>query len=138
MKTSSSARRARARHECVGLGKVGAVGYCLGGKLAYLMATRTKADATVGYYGVGIEELLEEASNISHPHMQHIAEADAFVSPEAQTKIKEGLADHALVTLHNYPGMDHAFARTGGQHYDQGAADLANDRTAEFFQKGLT
>ena len=54
-------------------GKVGTVGFCLGGKLAYLTATRTDADANVGYYGVGIEELLDEAGNISAPLVLHIA-----------------------------------------------------------------
>lgn len=119
-------------------GKVGAVGYCLGGKLAYLMATRTKADATVGYYGVGIEGALDEAANISHPHMHHIAEKDQFVPPDAQAAIKEGLGGNALVTLYSYSGVDHAFARTGGQHHDQASADQANARTAEFFKQHLT
>ncbi|MEQ8165942.1 MAG: dienelactone hydrolase family protein, partial [Alphaproteobacteria bacterium] len=41
-------------------GKAGSVGYCLGGRLAYLMATRSDADCNVSYYGVGIEGLLDE------------------------------------------------------------------------------
>jgi carboxymethylenebutenolidase len=118
-------------------GKVGSVGYCLGGKLAYLMATRSDTDCSVGYYGVGIQDLLGEAKNIKKPLMLHIAEKDQFVPPPAQEKIKAGLKDNPHVTLHSYPGMDHAFARVGGQHYDKNAADLANRRTAEFFQRHL-
>lgn len=118
-------------------GKVGAVGYCLGGKLAYLTATRTNADCSVGYYGVGIEELLGEAKIIKSPHMQHIAEQDKFVPPEAQAKIKDGLKGNKLVTLHSYAGCDHAFARWGGEHYDAKAAKTANDRTYEFFKRHL-
>src|SRR5690606_11797894 len=57
-------------------GKVGDVGYCLGGKLAYLCATRTDADCSVGYYGVGIENALDEARSIRKPLMLHIAEED--------------------------------------------------------------
>ncbi len=118
-------------------GKVGTVGYCLGGKLAYLMATRSDADANVGYYGVGIPDNMNEAGNIKKPLMLHIAEKDAYCPPEAQAAIKKGLGSNSLVTLHSYAGADHAFARVGGQHYDKAAADSANQRTAEFFKKHL-
>ena len=118
-------------------GKVGSVGYCLGGKLAYLMATRSDADANVGYYGVGIQDSLGEAKSIKQPLMLHIAGKDQFVPPEAQTKIKQGLQANPLVTLYSYPEQDHAFARVGGQHYDRAAADLANRRTADFFKQHL-
>lgn len=118
-------------------GKAGAVGYCLGGKLAYLMATRTDVNCSVGYYGVGIEESLDEQGGIKNPHMTHIAELDQFVPPEAQAKVKGGLAGNALVTAHSYPNVDHAFARLGGAHYDAAAAELANNRTAEFFTQNL-
>jgi len=118
-------------------GKVGAVGYCLGGKLAYLTATRTSADCSVGYYGVGLEELLGEAKNIKAPHLQHIAEKDKFVPPEAQAKVKDALKGNRVVTLHSYPGCDHAFARIEGEHYDAAAAKLANDRTYAFFKTHL-
>jgi carboxymethylenebutenolidase len=119
-------------------GKVGSVGYCLGGKLAYLMATRSDADCNVGYYGVGIQDSLNEAKNIKKPLLLDIAEKDQFVPPPAQTKIKEGLGANKLVTMYTYPGADHAFARVGGQHYDKKAADLANQRTAEFFKTHLS
>ena len=118
-------------------GKVGSVGYCLGGRLAYMMATRSDADCNVGYYPVGIQELLGEAKNIKKPLLLHIAEKDQFVPPEAQAKIKQGLKDNKLVTIYSYPGADHAFARVGGQHYDKTAADQANQRTAEFLKKNL-
>src|SRR5579863_6099879 len=118
-------------------GKVGAVGYCLGGRLAYLTAARTNIDAAVGYYGVGIDGLIGEAGNIKKPLMLHIAEKDGFVPPPVQEKMKEGLKNNSHVTLMNYAGQDHAFARDGGDHYDKAAADLANSRTADFFKKNL-
>ena len=118
-------------------GKVGSVGYCLGGKLAYLMATRSDSDANVGYYGVGIQDMLPEAKSIKKPMMLHIAGKDQFVPPDAQAKIKAGLKDNNLVTPYEYPAQDHAFARVGGQHYDKKAADEANKRTADFFKKHL-
>lgn len=118
--------------------KVGAVGYCLGGLLAYLTATRTDVDASVGYYGVSIENRLGEASNIKKPLMLHIAGKDGFVPPEAQKKISDGLKNNPLVTICTYPEMDHGFARSGGDHYDQANAELANGRTATFFRQHLS
>jgi len=118
-------------------GKVGCVGYCLGGKLAFLMATRSDIDASVGYYGVGIDGSLGEAGAITRPLMLHAAEKDGFSSPEALKQIKEGLAPIVHATVHSYPGMDHAFARKGGEHYDAGAAKLADGRTEQFFADNL-
>jgi carboxymethylenebutenolidase len=119
-------------------GKVGALGYCLGGQLAFLAATRTDIDAAVGYYGVNIQGRLDEAKNISHPLMLHIAEADEYTPPAAQEKIEAGLKDNPHVTLHRYPLMDHAFARVGGAHYDKAMADHANIRSATFFRQHLS
>jgi len=117
--------------------KVGTMGFCLGGLLTYLMATRSDSDCNVGYYGVGIELKLDEAPQIKKPTMLHIAEEDQFVPKEAQQQIRDGLATHAHVTMHRYPGMEHAFARHRGTHYDAAAAQLANQRTQEMFDTTL-
>lgn len=118
-------------------GKVGSVGYCLGGKLAYLMATRSDADCNVSYYGVGIDKNLDEATAIDCPLLMHMAGKDKFVPPEAQEAIKAALAGNRMVTIHQYPDQDHAFARTDGIHWDPEAAKIANDRTAAFFAEHL-
>lgn len=118
-------------------GKIGAVGYCLGGLLAFLAAARTDADASVGYYGVNIQSFLGEAANIKKPLMLHIAANDAFVPKQAQDQILAGLKEYLLVTVHQYAGQEHAFARPGGEHYDEQAAALANRRTLDFFRLNL-
>ncbi len=118
-------------------GKVGAVGYCLGGLLAYLTACHTTSDASVGYYGVNIANRLDDAKGIKAPLMLHVAGKDEFVPPEAQEAMVEGLRDNALVTIHRYPENDHAFARVGGTHYDKKNADEANSRTLDFFRRHL-
>jgi carboxymethylenebutenolidase len=118
-------------------GKVGAVGFCLGGLLAFLTATRTDADASVSYYGVGIENFVEEAKALASPLLMHIAEEDQFVPKEAQAAIKAALAGNAKVDIHSYPGRDHAFARKGGAHHDAADAAKAQERTLAFFAKNL-
>jgi carboxymethylenebutenolidase len=118
-------------------GKVGAVGYCLGGFLAYLTAARTDVDACVGYYGMNIQKFLGEAGAITKPLMLHVAGKDEYHPPEAQKEVSEGLKGNRLVTIHTYPEMDHAFARPGGAHYDQANAGLANGRTITFFRQHL-
>ena len=109
-------------------GKVGAVGYCLGGLLAYLTAARTDSDASVGYYGVNIQNKLGEAKKIKNPLMLHVAGKDEYTPPDAQKKIVEGLRNNPQVTIHFYPEMDHAFARPGGAHYDKANDELAIGR----------
>ena len=118
-------------------GKVGAVGFCLGGLLAYLTATRTDADASVAYYGVGIEKHLVESEKQAHPLLMHIAEEDQFVPKEAQALILAQLKNHPQVEIFTYPGRDHAFARQGGEHYDAADAKLAGGRTLAFFNQHL-
>ena len=118
-------------------GKVGCMGYCLGGKLAYLMATRTDVDVSVGYYGVGIQDLLTEAVHIQAPLMLHIAGADKYVPEAAQQAIMDGLKENKHVTIHHYADKDHAFSRINGQHYDKAAANLANSRTNDLLAEVL-
>lgn len=118
-------------------GKVGDVGYCLGGLLAYLAACRTDTDVSVGYYGVNIHTKLGESTTLRKPLMLHIAGKDRFVPSEAQKAVHDALGKNPLVTLHDYPDMDHAFAREGGDHYDKACADLANGRSNTFFRQHL-
>ena len=110
---------------------------CLGGLLAYLSATRTSVDCGVGYYGVGIEQKLDEAASLAKPLMLHIANADEFVPKEAQAAVRSDLGANPLVTIHEYVGLGHAFARRDGDHYDTTAAELANGRTFAFLRANL-
>ena len=120
-----------------GCGKVGLVGFCLGGFIAYTAAARTDIDASVGYYGVSIDQHLNEAHAIANPLMLHIAGADHFVTPDAQAKIHEAFDAHPKVTLHDYPGLDHGFATESGDRRNDEGARLADSRTEEFFAEHL-
>jgi carboxymethylenebutenolidase len=116
-----------------GVAKVGFVGFCMGGRIAYMAATRTDVDASVGYYGVMIDQMLGEKHAIARPLMLHIPTADHFVDAAAQQAMHEGLDDHPRVTLYDYAGLDHGFAAEIGARRDEAGATLADGRTEAFF-----
>ena len=118
-------------------GKVGCMGYCLGGKLAYEMAADTHIDASVSYYGVGLQDMLDKADNFTAPILIHIAGEDDFTPKDAQDKIIATMKDNKFAQTHRYAGMEHAFARGGGMHYNKEAAELANARSYDFLEKTL-
>jgi carboxymethylenebutenolidase len=121
--------------ECTG--KAGAVGFCLGGKLAYLMAARTDVNAAVAYYGVGIHEALGEAANLRAPLLLHIAADDQLCKPQAQKEIIRALESVPQVTIHVHKGAGHAFARKGSSAYQAITAITANDQSAGFLERYL-
>ena len=119
-----------------GCSKVGVIGYCLGGYLAYLSATRTDSDASIGYYGVSIDTKLDECHAIGKPLMLHIATADAFVPPAAQAAVHAALDSNRHVTIHDY-AADHAFARHSGSSRVPALAEVADARSRAFFEAHL-
>jgi carboxymethylenebutenolidase len=119
------------------IAEVGCVGYCLGGRLAYMAAARTDISASVGYYGVMIDQMLNESHAIAKPLMLHIPTADHLVGPEAQAAIHAALDSHPKVTVHDYDGLDHGFATEMGDRRDDAGAELADARTTAFFAQHL-
>ncbi len=124
-----------ARPECNG--KVGAVGYCLGGKLCYLMCCRTDIDCAVAYYGTYIEHNIREAVNLHRPLMLHMAMKDRWVQAEVNELLERRLSPNPLVTIHKYPEADHAFARKGGRPYREADSQRALGLSVEFFRRHL-
>lgn len=114
-------------------GKVGLVGFCMGGKIAFQMATATDLEAAVGYYGVGIDEMVGDADKIVGQLLLHVPTADHFVPAEAQVAMHAGLDGNPHVTLYDYEGLDHGFADTFGARRDEAGAQLADQRTEAFF-----
>jgi len=119
-------------------GKVGVMGFCLGGLMTFLTAAREKIDAAVAYHGGETQKYLDEADKITAPMLMHLAEEDEFISKEAQTQIKAALSNKPNVEIYSYPGCNHAFARHTGAHYNAAAAAKANGRTWQFLHDHLS
>ncbi len=118
-------------------GKAGTIGFCLGGRLAFMMAQQSDADCNISYYGVGLEGLAAEVGSIKKPLLIHIAENDEYVPPDARTKILDGIKGNAQIAAHVYPAVNHAFARVNGVNENIRAATIANGRSAELLARTL-
>jgi carboxymethylenebutenolidase len=112
-------------------GRAGTMGYCLGGRLAMMMAQRSDAEVNISYYGVGLDTLLADTDAISAPLLLHIADQDEFFPLEGRTRLVAALQGHRHARAWVYPNADHAFARVGGTHWQARAATIANGRSAE-------
>jgi carboxymethylenebutenolidase len=130
---AATVRALRGRTECTG--KVGALGFCLGGKLAYLAAAQAGVDCAICYYGVGIEQSLELAPRIKCPMVMHFAEKDQYVPISAVDRVKSAFAPRGDVEIFVYPGVDHGFNRKTGAHYDKPAAGMAHSRSIALLRR---
>lgn len=118
-------------------GKVGAVGYCLGGKLAYLLAMQPGIEAGASYYGVAIQALLDRAGEVRGPFLLHIAEEDHLCPPEAQAAIEQAAAAHPALEVIRHPGVGHAFARRNSPARDEASAARADAATKQLLAANL-
>jgi len=121
-----------------GTGKVGTVGYCLGGKLVYLAVARDVVDVGVGYYAVQLDKFLDEAAQVTRPLMLHFAELDTRVPQETVSAVKKALDGKPLVKIYDYLGADHGFNRFGYPPYHPQAAEQALDRSLAFLRKHIS
>jgi carboxymethylenebutenolidase len=112
-------------------GRVGTMGYCLGGRLAFMMAEQSDADVNISYYGVGLDNLLGDLAKVTRPLVVHIADKDEFFPPEGRAKVVEPVTGKKQIACYVYPDANHAFARVGGVHWDGRSATIANGRSAE-------
>ncbi|HXZ07051.1 MAG TPA: dienelactone hydrolase family protein [Paraburkholderia sp.] len=118
-------------------GKIAAIGYCFGGRLAYLAAAHGSVDGAVAYYGGGIQNLLDQAAKINVPIQFHYAELDHGIPLDAVGQVKERFAGRDDAEFHLYPNADHGFNCTDRASYNQHAAALAHGRTLTFLGERL-
>ena len=119
-------------------GHVGTMGFCLGGRLAVMMATSSDADVNISYYGVGIDDQIGHFGNIQAPLVLHIAGEDGFFPAEGRAKVMEAAKSVPHIQAYNYTGADHGFARVNGTHWHGVAAAIANGRSAEALSGALS
>lgn len=125
----------RSREECTGGAAV--LGFCLGARMAYLTACRCDVDAAIGYYGMGMENHLDEADNIKGRLLLHFAENDEYCPASARNDIFAALESRENVELYLYPGVDHAFARPGSEHYHKPSALIAHERSVAVLRRAI-
>ena len=116
-------------------GKVGALGFCLGGRLAYQVAARSHVDAAVSYYGTGLDPLLGEAAAIRCPMVFHFPELDRHIPPQTREAIAAAFAGRSDVETFVYPGADHGFNVPERASFDKPASLMAHSRSLALFRR---
>jgi carboxymethylenebutenolidase len=130
----AAANYLKERADCTG--KIGAVGFCYGGGIVHMLATRMP-DLAAGVPFYGNSPAPEAAATIKAPLLIHFAETDERINaawPTYETALK---AANVRYTAHKYPGTQHGFNNDTTPRYDAAAAKLAWERTVEFFNKNL-
>ncbi len=125
----------RAQPECTG--KVGVVGYCLGGLLTYLTAARHDIDAAVAYYGGGIDAYLAEAGQVKCPIIFQFGGADTHITPAVVQAVTQAFADRDEATVYVYPEADHAFANADRPAFNKPAAMMAYSRVLALLRETM-
>ena len=125
----------KARSDCPG--KLGVVGFCYGGGVANMLATRMGADlaASVPFYGG--QPTAADTAKIKAPLLIHYGSLDTRINagwPAYEEALK---ANRATYTMHMYEGANHGFHNDTTPRYDEAAAKLAWQRTLDFFNKYL-
>ncbi|WP_420110466.1 dienelactone hydrolase family protein [Pseudactinotalea sp.] len=117
-------------------GKVGLVGFCYGGGVAFNVAAVEPVDALVSYYGSALPNLLGLAPQVSAPSLHHVGESDSYIPAETVEQVRAAVVREG-VEFHTYPGADHAFDNSRPEFHHPQASALAWERTLAFLREHL-
>jgi carboxymethylenebutenolidase len=134
VKDLAAARQALSAHPAC-QGRIGGLGFCLGGKLVALAAARGGLDCAVSYYGVGLEGFIPELQATDAPLLLHFGSDDKNVPGPVVDKLRAALAGKPAVELYVYPGADHGFASADRATYNKPAAGLAHSRSIALLRR---
>jgi carboxymethylenebutenolidase len=132
---ADSVQALRARPEVQGRG-IGAIGYCMGGRLAYVAAATAGVDAAVAYYGGGIQDMLDLAPRIQCPMQFHYGALDANIPLSAVDQVRSAMAGKPA-EVWVYDAADHGFNCWARRSYHAASAALAHGRTLQFLAERL-
>ncbi len=132
---ADAAQALRARSEVRGRG-IGAIGYCMGGRLAYVAAATAGIDAAVAFYGGGIQDMLDLAPQIACPIQFHYGALDANIPLSAVDKVRAAMQGRDA-EVHVYDGADHGFSCWARGSYQAASAALAHGRALQFLAPKL-
>jgi len=119
-------------------GKVGVIGFCLGGKLAVAATAAYPFAAVASMYGVKLEADAERLQAVQVPMQIHVGDKDAHVPMEAVEKIRDIVKGKPSAEVFVYPGAQHGFFNAGRPEvYSPQAAAEAEKRATAMFQRGL-
>lgn len=120
-----------------GTGMAGVVGFCLGGRLAYLAAARLSPDAAVAFYGGGIDAHVDEARAIRCPMLLHFGAKDALIPPEAVARVRAATEGLPNLRLYSYGEAGHGFYNHDRSTYHRPSAMMAHSRTIALLRQAL-
>jgi carboxymethylenebutenolidase len=119
----------RASRSCSG--KIAAIGFCMGGRTAFLAASRAGIDAAAALYALGIAQHLDEIATVPCPLQLHYGLNDQHIPRSEIDAVSRAAQDNRNITIHLYPGAGHGFFNPARATYDPQAVELASERIGD-------
>jgi carboxymethylenebutenolidase len=111
--------------------KVAAIGFCMGGRTAFLAAARSGVDGAAALYALGIDRHLDEVGKIACPLQLHYGLADQYVPRSEIDTVAQAVQHNGNIAVHLYPGAGHGFFNPLHATYDPKAVELASQRIGD-------
>lgn len=122
-----------------GVGRVGVMGFCFGGTLAYLLAANTECDSLVSFYGSGVPDALDQIDAVRAPAQFHFGGSDPYIPRDDVAKVEHAVAGRDGMEIHVQEDGGHAFHnRKAPMFYQPEPAERAWNLTVDFLARTLS